>query len=319
MTDENMLRDSLARMSEQADEAKHEADDISSADISIVIITGLSGAGKSNALGFFEDAGYYCIDNMPPELLKTVAGYLIDSDRAVRRLAVAIDIRSGENISSYIARANLVSTHGISLKILFLDADDDTLIRRYKETRRRHPLFSEADGSLYRAIALERQYMQSVMSKSDYYIDTSELRLSELRQRISSIFFSDGQGLSISVLSFGFKFGLPKDSDLVFDVRCLPNPFYVSELKSLTGLDEPVYDYVMKSNEAEGLFVKISELIDMLIPLYIREGKSALVIAFGCTGGKHRSVSFAKRLSKHLCDRGYSVNTEHRNIKTNRA
>ena len=157
------------------------------------------------------------------------------------------------------------------------------------------------------------------MSKSDYYIDTSELRLSELRQRISSIFFSDGQGLSISVLSFGFKYGLPKDSDLVFDVRCLPNPFYVSELKSLTGLDEPVYDYVMKSNEAEGLFVKISELIDMLIPLYIREGKSALVIAFGCTGGKHRSVSFAKRLSKHLCDRGYSVNTEHRNIKTNRA
>ena len=319
MTDENMLRDSLARMSEQTDEAKHEADDISSADISIVIITGLSGAGKSNALGFFEDAGYYCIDNMPPELLKTVAGYLIDSDRAVRRLAVAIDIRSGENISSYIARANLVSTHGISLKILFLDADDDTLIRRYKETRRRHPLFAEADGSLYRAIALERQYMQSVMSKSDYYIDTSELRLSELRQRISSIFFSDGQGLSISVLSFGFTYGLPKDSDLVFDVRCLPNPFYVSELKSLTGLDEPVYDYVMKSNEAEGLFVKISELIDMLIPLYIREGKSALVIAFGCTGGKHRSVSFAKRLSKHLCDRGYSVNTEHRNIKTNRA
>ncbi len=306
-------------MSEQTDEAKHEADDISSADISIVIITGLSGAGKSNALGFFEDAGYYCIDNMPPELLKTVASYLIDSDRAVRRLAVAIDIRSGENISSYIARANLVSNHGISLKILFLDADDDTLIRRYKETRRRHPLFSEADGSLYRAIALERQYMQSVMSKSDYYIDTSELRLSELRQRISSIFFSDGQGLSISVLSFGFKYGLPKDSDLVFDVRCLPNPFYVSELKSLTGLDEPVYDYVMKSNEAEGLFVKISELIDMLIPLYIREGKSALVIAFGCTGGKHRSVSFAKRLSKHLCDRGYSVNTEHRNIKTNRA
>lgn len=279
----------------------------------IIIITGMSGAGKSSAVNYFEDIDYYCIDNMPPELLLSFSEFIVKSDSPINKIAVSIDIRSGELFSKFEDCVNALRGPDIDLKVLYFDADDDTLVRRYKETRRRHPLDDEAAGSLYRAIELEREATVSAKNLSDYYIDTTEFLISDLKQRLKEI-ASDSKEMAVNVISFGFKHGIPKDADLVFDVRCLPNPFYVPELKKKTGLSDDVYNYVMDCSEADEIFTRLTGLVDYLVPLYEKEGKTRLVIAFGCTGGKHRSVSFARRLSKYLSDNGVNARTEHRHI-----
>lgn len=280
----------------------------------IVIVTGMSGAGKSSAVNFLEDNDYYCIDNMPPELLLGFADFIVKSDSAFSKIAVSIDIRSGELFSKFEDCVNALKAPDVDLKILFIDASDDTLVKRYKETRRKHPLDDEAAGSLYRAIEMERKETACAKELSDYYIDTSEMSVSDFKQRMKELFLERPDEMAVNVISFGFKHGIPRDADLVFDVRCLPNPFYIQELKHKTGLDDDVYEYVMNCCEADELFKKISELIDFLIPLYEKEGKSSLVIAFGCTGGKHRSVSFARRLSEYLEKKGRIIRTDHRHI-----
>lgn len=280
----------------------------------IVIITGLSGAGKSNALRYFEDCDYYCIDNMPPELLQSVAQFIVNADKVVSKIAVAIDIRSGELYSKLSQSVMSLRASDAEVRVLFVDADDDVLVKRYKETRRRHPLDEEASGSLYKAIELERRATLGAKEIADYYIDTTYTSTSDFRQRLTELFRDEDGEMIVNVISFGFKYGIPKDADLVFDVRCLPNPFYVPELKHKTGLDDDVYNYVMNCNEANEVFSKLSDLITYLLPLYVKEGKTWLVIAFGCTGGKHRSVSFARRMSELLKSKDVNIRVEHRHI-----
>ena len=280
----------------------------------IVIITGLSGAGKSNALRYFEDCDYYCIDNMPPELLQSVAQFIVNADKVVSKIAVAIDIRSGELYSKLSQSVMSLRASDAEVRVLFVDADDDVLVKRYKETRRRHPLDEEASGSLYKAIELERRATLGAKEIADYYIDTTYTSTSDFRQRLTELFRDEDGEMIVNVISFGFKYGIPKDADLVFDVRCLPNPFYVPELKHKTGLDDDVYNYVMNCNEANEVFSKLSDLITYLLPLYVKEGKTRLGIAFGCTGGKHRSVSFARRMSELLKSKDVNIRVEHRHI-----
>lgn len=280
----------------------------------IVIVTGMSGAGKSSALNYFEDMGYYCIDNMPPELLIDFAKLLSGSDSVTDKIAVAIDMRSGEMFSHFSESVNKLRNSGIDVKILFIDCDDDKLISRYKETRRKHPLDYEASGNLVYAIELERTAIQSAKDLCDFYVNSTTLSVSDFKRHLSEIFFEDKSGMIINVISFGFKYGYPKDADLVFDVRCLPNPFYIPELKHKTGIDDDVYNYVFSNDEADKLFEKISDLVNFLIPLYQKEGKFRLTVAFGCTGGKHRSVSFARRLFDSLADSDNPIRAEHRHI-----
>lgn len=281
----------------------------------IVVITGMSGSGKTSASKFLEDLGYYCIDNMPPELLLSVADFIVRSESQINKIAVSVDIRSGELFSKFRDGVQALRSPDVDLTVLFVDADDDTIVKRYKETRRKHPLDEEAGGSLYRAIALEREATLGAKEISDYYIDTTSVSTSEFRQRLAQL-FSGGDGqMIVNIISFGFKYGIPKDADLVFDVRCLPNPFYIPELKHKTGLDDDVYSYVMDCQEADEIFNRLESLVFYLLPLYVKEGKSRLVIAFGCTGGKHRSVSFARRMSDRLSEKGVSIRTEHRHIE----
>lgn len=280
----------------------------------IIVVTGMSGAGKSSAVNYFEDIDYYCIDNMPPELLLSFADFIVKSDNVINKIAVSIDVRSGELFSKFEDCINALHAPDVYLKVLFIDADDDTLINRYKETRRRHPLDYEAKGNIYKAIEMERNVTLAAKNMSDYYINTTDMSISDLKQRLKEYFSEGEEEMSVSVVSFGFKHGIPKDADLVFDVRCLPNPFYIPELKHKTGLDDDVYNYVMNSAEANEVFKRIDDLIEYSIPLYEKEGKTRLVVAFGCTGGKHRSVSFARRISDKLSGMGINVRTEHRHI-----
>lgn len=281
-----------------------------------VIITGLSGSGKSTAINVLEDIGYYCIDNMPPELITKFADICDHSDGKIDKVAFVVDIRGGDlflKLQDTIAQ--LRESH-MNLKVLFLDASDDVIARRYKETRRKHPLDEMAYGNIRKAIEIERKMLIPIKAAADYYIDSTNTSTSQFRERMNSIFLdTDDDYLHIDVRSFGFKFGPMSEGDLIFDVRCLPNPFYVPELKHKTGLDKEVSSYVMKFDEAQILYNKLTDLIDFLIPLYIKEGKSQLVIAFGCTGGKHRSVTFAEALAKHLKEKNYKIRIAHRDIE----
>ncbi|MBR5121642.1 MAG: RNase adapter RapZ [Oscillospiraceae bacterium] len=281
----------------------------------LIIVTGVSGAGKSTAVNFLEDNGYFCIDNIPPEILPNLANFMSSSENT-EKVAIAVDIRSGDMISGFgEILSSLKQKPHIETKVLFIDADDDALVRRYKETRRRHPLDEEASGDLIGAIALERQKMQVAKNVADYYVNSTTTTTSQFKELLSGI-LSDGESkMTVDIISFGFKHGSPKDADLVFDVRCLPNPFYIPELKFKTGLDNEVYNFVMDSKEAEELYTRLYSLITYLLPLYVKEGKSRVVIAFGCTGGKHRSISFARRISEDLEKLGWEVRTEHRHIK----
>ncbi len=280
-----------------------------------LIITGLSGAGKSQVADVLEDIGYFCIDNMPPELIPKFSQIMIQSEMATK-IAVVTDVRTGELFKGLFDSIVTLKDMGINCKILFLDSTDQVLMRRYSESRRKHPLITDLNTSTKEAIKDERELLKPVKNMSDFYIDTSVLSISQLKARISAMFLdNDTQSLIITCLSFGFKHdGIPSESDLVLDVRCLDNPYYYPELRDLTGIDKPVSDFVWSFEESNELFIKYSMLIDFLIPMYIKEGKSQLVISIGCTGGHHRSVAFAERLCEHIQKTKINCKIIHRDI-----
>ena len=279
-----------------------------------VIVTGMSGAGKSSALKMLEDIGYFCVDNLPVELLDKFAQITLDKTVKIQNVALGIDIRSGEGIRELEQKLQEIKDMGISFEILFLNASNRILLKRYKETRRNHPL--SRDGRVEDGIAKEREEMKFLLKKATYVIDTSQLLIRELKEEIDRIYV-DGEvneRFQIAVVSFGFKFGIPADVDLVFDVRFLPNPYYDLKLRPLTGNDKPIQDFVMKYEEAGEFLDKLYDMLEFLIPNYIKEGKYNLVIGVGCTGGKHRSVTIANALAKELKKMPYSVKVEHRDI-----
>ncbi len=281
-----------------------------------LIVTGLSGAGKTQALHTLEDIGYYCVDNIPTKLISTFYDLCQkSSDKSMQKVAVVVDIR-GENLGrGSFESIEKLKTNRKNYKILFLDAKDDTLIGRYNETRRKHPLSENYNGSVQKAIKFERQLLDSIKNSADYLIDTSFLSPAQLKKRLASIFLNNSSNaLTVTCMSFGFKYGIPTEADLVFDVRCLPNPYYIEEMRNLTGLDDSVKEYVINSNEARGFIDRTVSLVDYMLPLYYNEGKSQLVIAIGCTGGKHRSVTLAQFLYNHILDKHYKVVINHRDI-----
>ena len=282
-----------------------------------VILTGLSGAGKTNALHAMEDSGYYCVDNLPPTLLGTFYD-LCDTatDNRMKKVAVVADARSGEMFADIPDVLAELRMDGKRFKILFLDARPDVLLVRFKGTRRKHPLISEiTSGSIEEAVELEGELMKGVKAMADYVVDTTMMNPNELKERVTTLFTAEaGDTLLVTCMSFGYKYGIPLEADLVFDVRCLPNPFYVKELKSLTGLDESVRDYIL-SYDVTGQFMdNLYAFMDFTLPLYRQEGKSELVIGVGCTGGKHRSVTVARLLNTHFLENGQKSSIHHRDI-----
>ena len=280
-----------------------------------VIVTGMSGAGKSTVLKFFEDMSFFCVDNLPPALIPKFAELCFEQDGEIDKVAMGIDIRGGKLFTDLFKTLSSLKQGGYDFEILFLDASDTTLIKRYKETRRTHPL--SKGGSIEEGIKKEREILQDVKKNATYIIDTSNILVRELKEQINHIFVDNKkfESLIITVGSFGFKYGIPIDSDLVFDVRFLPNPFYIQELKELTGNDAPVYDYVMSFEESNIFLDKLTDMIKFLIPQYIKEGKTQLVISIGCTGGKHRSVTLANALYKNLKEDGHSIILKHSDIE----
>ena len=282
----------------------------------IIIVTGMSGSGKTVALKMFEDFGYYCVDNLPVELVSNFVELTIDSERGMKGVALGIDIRSGlDGLDGVIDE---LKHKKINMEILFLEADDETLIKRYKETRRNHPL--AADGRLIDGIHLERQRLAFLRAKADRIMDTGRMLTKELKQELRAIYV-DGKSfnnLFVTVLSFGYMYGIPDDPDLLFDVRFLPNPFYDPDLRLKTGEEHGVVDYVFSNGDAEVFLDKLDDMIRFLIPRYIDEGKSALVIGIGCTGGQHRSVAIAAALKRRLDTiEGIGVRLEHRDMGKN--
>jgi UPF0042 nucleotide-binding protein len=281
-----------------------------------VILTGMSGAGKSTALKMMEDIGFYCVDNLPiPLLSKFIELSEMQQNPELQKVAVGIDIRSGLALSELSDILDHVRDTGGKFEILFLDADDSVLVKRYKETRRNHPL--SGGERVDKGIAAEREKLAFLKEQADYIIDTSQLLTRELKAEIDKIFVQnqDYKNLFITILSFGFKYGIPADADLVFDVRFLPNPYYVEGLRTKTGQDKEIRDYVMQFPEAHEFLYKLTDMLNFLIPNYISEGKNQLVIAIGCTGGKHRSVTLANALFEALSGRKeYGLKIEHRDI-----
>ncbi len=275
----------------------------------------MSGAGKSQALKIFEDFGYYCVDNLPIELLVSFAR-LIKSGRAGKEnVALGVDVRNGESFKLLELILESEDFSSLPYEILYLDAGDECLIKRFKETRRTHPL-EKANGGLEAGISAERELLEFLRKQATYVVDTSFFLIRDLRKELNSIFIQekDFKNLNITIMSFGFKYGIPTEADLVFDVRFLPNPFYIEDLKPLTGNDEPVKDYVMSFDVTKQFLEKLTDLLDFLIPNYILEGKNQLVIAIGCTGGRHRSVTIANELYKSLSGKGYGLKVEHKEI-----
>ena len=280
-----------------------------------VVVTGMSGAGKSTVLKMLEDIGYFCIDNLPIPLFPKFAEMLAMPDTNIENVAVGIDIRGGQALCGLDEILDDIKAKGLDYEILFLDARDDVLIKRYKETRRSHPLGKA--GKIDTGIAAERETIRFLKNQATYIIDTSKTLTRELKAQVEKIFVKgkDFKNLYISVMSFGFKYGIPQDADIVFDVRFLPNPYYIDELKEHTGNDKEVRDYVMNNDRSKEFITKLRDLMDFLIPNYILEGKNQLVIAIGCTGGKHRSVTLANELYEYLDqNEHYGVRIEHRDI-----
>ena len=281
-----------------------------------VVVTGLSGAGKSYAMNVLEDIGFYCIDNMPPKLITKFGEICVDAEEKYPNVAIAVDIRAGEMFDEIAKSCRELAKMNINVKILYLEASNEVIIKRYKETRRKHPLDLQFNSCLSKAVAYEREQLNELREMCDYYIDTSYLSNSQLKEQIVNIFLAHkSDSMVVKVMSFGFKYGATTEADLIFDVRCLPNPYYIPELKEHTGKEDCIRNYVMSFEQSKQLLQKIFDLIDFLIPLYIQEGKSQLIIGFGCTGGKHRSATFTELLSKHLEDNGMKVIKTHRDIE----
>lgn len=281
----------------------------------LLIITGMSGAGKSQAANILEDMGFYCVDNVPPAIIPSFVELSMHGTQEMVRLAIVTDIRGGNMFDDMPRVLEKLKKDNVDYKILFLDAANDVIIRRYKENRRKHPLCERSDISLSEAVNVERGRLSEIRSAADYVLDTGLLSLAELKKRITALFLNEGKkGMSIICRSFGFKYGIDADADLVFDVRCLRNPFYVKELKEKTGKDKEVADYVMDSKESAAFAEKLFAFLDSSFDLYVNEGKSQLVISFGCTGGKHRSVAFAEMLYKHITKLGFKGTVIHRDI-----
>ncbi|MCH5207957.1 MAG: RNase adapter RapZ [Oscillospiraceae bacterium] len=285
--------------------------------MTFLIVTGLSGSGKSSCIKVLEDIGFFCIDNMPPQLIPNFAELCAQSslkEDELEKVAIVTDIRGGtlflrlsENISK------LRGIDGADVKILFLDCAKEVLMKRYSETRRKHPLDEASEGDLSKAIDAENALLTDIRANSDYIIDSSLLTARQLQEQVAGLFLDKpSDRMIINCMSFGFMYGVPGEADLVFDVRCLPNPFYIPELKHLTGTDRAVRDYVMGFPQSAELEKKLYDFVDFLAPLYVGEGKSRLVVAFGCTGGKHRSVTFAELAAKHFEQAGYRVRLNHR-------
>lgn len=282
----------------------------------LVIVTGLSGAGKTTALKMLEDARYFCVDNLPIPLVSKFVSLMAGMQgEDVQNAAIGIDARSGRALGELETVLEQMKEQGYEFEILFLDAEDRVLVKRYKESRRSHPL--SMYGRVDEGIQREREKMRFLKERADYIIDTTHLLTRELKKEVNRIFVDNDKfgNMVISVLSFGFKYGIPDDADLVFDVRFLPNPYYVDELRPHTGMDEDVFCYVMDSPAAEEFADKLTDMVQFLIPNYVKEGKTSLVIAVGCTGGKHRSVTLARVLHERLSNtREYGLRLEHRDI-----
>ena len=279
-----------------------------------VIVTGISGAGKSCAVNVMEDIGYFCIDNMPPQLIPKFAEICEENDD-ISKVAIVTDIRGGTMFLNLNATIEELKKCGLDVKLLFVDANHHVVKQRYKETRRKHPLFDVTNGDIDKAIDAEREILEPLREIADYYIDTSLMSTSTLKENVLNIFLdTPSDSMTISCISFGFKYGLPQEADLVLDVRCLPNPFYVPELKHKTGMDSEVYDYVFSFPQTKTFIDKLEEMLSFLLPLYAEEGKSTLVIAVGCTGGHHRSVSVARCIASYLTALGYPAFENHRDI-----
>lgn len=280
-----------------------------------LIISGMSGAGKSLAADVLEDAGYYCVDNMPASLIPRFSELFKSSPAKYKKAAFVIDIRGGDSKENIVSVKRELSTMGFSCRLLYLDCSDEALINRHKATRRRHPL--DENGNILDAITRERRLMEPIRSAADYVIDTTALSSATLKKHILNMFGSVDSKIAmvISVVSFGFKYGIPHESDMVFDVRFLENPFYVPSLREHSGLDAPVRDFVFSDPSSEVFVSHTIELLDFLIPRYIKEGKTSLVVAVGCTGGKHRSVALAERIKNDLVIRGHSPVIRHRDIE----
>ena len=280
-----------------------------------VIVTGMSGAGKSTALKMLEDMGYFCVDNLPIPLLTRFVELFSEPEEEIKNIALGIDVRGGQDFSGLKDVLDEMDEKQTEYEILFLDAHDDVLIKRYKETRRQHPL--SGSGRVDTGIAKEREKIMFLKMRATYILDTSKMLTRELRLELEKIFVRGESfcSLYITVMSFGFKYGIPQDSDLVFDVRFLPNPYYIDELKEKTGNDPEVQDYVMGNDKSQVFLEKLTDMVDFLIPNYILEGKNQLVISIGCTGGKHRSVTLANALYQRLdAKENYGVRIEHRDI-----
>lgn len=281
----------------------------------ILIISGLSGSGKSRAAGILEDIGYYIVDNLPAELIMKFADFCAGVQGRYDRVALVYDVRAGEPFERMIASLERLKKTAVQCRLLFLETQTPTLISRYKETRRSHPLAIEG-RTLEQAVSLERELLQSVRDYADYVLDTTTFTNAKLRQEILQIFGTedDRQEMHVDVMSFGYKRGLPLEADLVLDVRFLPNPFYVAELKHKTGLDEEVADFVFSAPKSDVFMTQLYKMLEFLLPLYKEEGKTVLVIAIGCTGGHHRSVAVSHALAAHIEKLGYPVTESHRDI-----
>ena len=281
----------------------------------LVIVTGMSGAGKTTALKMLEDMGYFCVDNLPIPLLTRFVEMFSEPEEEVKKIALGIDVRGGQDFSGLQEVLDEMDEKHTDYESLFLDAQDDVLIKRYKETRRQHPL--SGSGRVDTGIAKEREKIMFLKMRATYILDTSRMLTRELKLELEKIFVKGERfcSLYITVMSFGFKYGIPQDSDLVFDVRFLPNPYYIDELKEKTGNDPEVQDYVMENDKSQIFLEKLTDMVNFLIPNYILEGKNQLVIAIGCTGGKHRSVTLANALYQKLDKQeNYGVRIEHRDI-----
>lgn len=285
-----------------------------------VIVTGMSGGGKRTAQKMLEDMGFYCVDNLPVSLIEKFVELIAMPNSEISKVALGIDVRADQSFEGVNDILKQLREKGYQFEILFMDADEAALIKRYKESRRVHPLAE--DGRLEEGVRKERKILEKIRKEANYVIDTSNLLTRELKEELDRIFVQNEEynNLMVTVMSFGFKYGIPADADLVFDVRFLPNPYYIEELKSMTGNDRPVRDYVMKAEESEIFLQKLEDMVSFLLPNYVKEGKYRLVIAIGCTGGQHRSVTLANELYERMkSQRQFGMKLYHRDIKDNRS